>query len=275
MDEQAYLHNPENKIKPVVGIILTRHVIDVVTNRYWNMSVKCLQNCCPGIPIIIIDDNSDVNVLKAFENYKNVKILRSDLTGRGELLPFVYLLKYHFFDNALILHDSVFLNKAINLKILVAQKVKAMSLWHFDADHENMSERLRIASTLKNVNQIQDMLSLSSQTSMFRHQNEKWYGCFGAQCFINTAFLQEIETKYRITNMIHVIKSRKHRQCLERILGCIFSKEFPLKKYTKRLSILGNIVHYQSFGNYTFSNYIHDKANGQILLPVSKVWTGR
>ena len=95
------------------GFIITRHVNSESTNRYWNHSVKCLRTLYPLKKIIIIDDNSNYNFVKADFNYKNIEIIQSEFKGRGELLPYYYYLKNKFFENAVILHDSVFFHKRV------------------------------------------------------------------------------------------------------------------------------------------------------------------
>ena len=97
-----------------MGFIISRHVRDVTTNYYWNFAVQSIRKHYPHLQIVIIDDNSDYNFVKQFTEYTNVKIINSEFNGRGELLPYIYLLKYRFFENALIMHDSVFIHKPIN-----------------------------------------------------------------------------------------------------------------------------------------------------------------
>jgi len=255
-----------------MGIIITRHVYNVKTNCYWNLSVQTIRKYYPSIPIVIIDDNSNLDYVKEFNNYTNIKIIHSEFKGRGELLPYLYLLKYRFFNNALIMHDSVFIHRRINFDNIIKKGTKVLPLWYFYPDKENLTNRIKIASSLNNFWLLKNDLELTD-TLMF--QIDKWYGCFGVQCFINLNFLFHIESKYRITNLINSIKCRSDRQCLERIMGCIFSKEFNVKgKYGSGNSLLGNIMTYQRFG-YSFEEYIHDLKHNNIKKPVVKVWTGR
>ena len=170
------------------------------------------------------------------------------------------------------MHDSVFIHKRINFDNIINKGIKVLPLWYFYPDKENLIGRLHIASSLKNFGVLKNDLELSDNL-MF--QMDKWYGCFGAQCFINLGFLFYIENKYKISNLIHLVKNRSDRQCLERIMGCIFSKEFKVRgKKGIRKSLLGNIMTYQRFG-YSFEEYISDLRRNNINKPVVKVWTGR
>ena len=100
------------------GFIITRHVNSENTNRYWNHSIKLLRIFYPTKKIVIIDDNSNTNFLKADYEYSNVEIIQSEFPGRGELLPYYYFIKNKFFENAIILHDSVFFHKRIHFELL-------------------------------------------------------------------------------------------------------------------------------------------------------------
>jgi hypothetical protein len=102
---------------------------------------------------------------------------------------------------------------------------------------------------------------------------EKWYGCFGLQTYINHNFLLKIEKKYNISNMISSVLCRADRCCLERILGCIFTQEYP--KLLQIKSLLGDITLSKNWRKYTFEKYIANFKKGIVEDNVIKVWTGR
>jgi hypothetical protein len=251
------------------GFIITRHVNSEQTNNYWNHSVKLINTFYPNTKIIIIDDNSNQDLVKAEFEYPNVQIIQSEFPGRGELLPYYYYIKNKFFDNAVIIHDSVFIHKKINFEKL--EHFNVIPLWHFDADKENVDNTVRIAKYLKNSYNICDKIRIN-EVKLLGMSNDIWYGCFGCQSFINHNFLLSLENKYSLTNMISGVLCRKDRCCLERIIGCIFFTENPKIIYQK--SIFGKILKYLKFG-YTFNEYQNNLKKGTILRPVIKVWTGR
>lgn len=252
------------------GFIITRHVNSEITNKYWNNSIKLLKFFYPNKKIVIIDDNSDSNFLKSDFDYNNVEIIQSEFPGRGELLPYYYFIKNKFFENAVILHDSVFFHKRIHFEKL--NGVKAIPLWHFIKDKENLSNTLKIIEKLKNNVIIKDKLEIN-QNIMFSLTHSKWYGCFGCQSYINHSFLLHIEQKYNISSLTNVIKNRSDRCCLERIIGCIFYTESPKIITTK--SILGDIMIYHLWGTYNYNMYENNLKKGTIPRGVIKVWTGR
>ena len=250
------------------GFIITRHVNSERTNKYWNQSVKCLRTLYPFTKIIIIDDNSNYDFVKADFEYKNVEFIQSIFKGRGELLPYYYYIKNKFFENAVILHDSVFFHKRVNFEKFLG--INVIPLWFFYPDKENVNNTLRISNKLANSYPIQQKISLND--SLLGLQHTKWYGCFGVQSFINHNFLIYLENKYKLTNMITAVTCRIDRCSLERIFGCIFFTEN--NKIHSRKSIFGDIMKYHKWG-YSYDQYENDFKNRRIPKVVVKVWTGR
>ena len=251
------------------GVIMTRHVTSNETNHYWNYAIKCLRRIYPNMKIVIIDDNSNYQFVKSYHEYRNVDIIQSEFKGRGELLPYIYYIKQPFFENALIMHDSVFIHSHINFEKLIGEHIKVMPLWFFHPDKEDLDNRLRIASNLKNAYSITNQLNLNDNVLGMPHL--KWYGCFGVQCFINREFLLYLQNKYSITNLIHSVHNRQDRQCLERIFGCLFSTEY---KGSSKKALLGDIMKYQQYG-YSYKQYVNDIKKGRLPRRIVKVWTGR
>jgi len=250
------------------GFIVTRHVNSVKTNNYWNHCVKLIRSLYPFRKIVIIDDNSNYKYVNSEFDYKNVEIIQSEFPGRGELLPYYYFLKYRFFENAIIIHDSVFFHKRIPFEKL--DGVKVLPLWFFNPDKENFENTKRISKNLKNNISIET--KVSKEINVLGLNVDKWYGCFGVQSYINLEFLEYIENKYRINNLITAVTCRKDRCSLERIFGSIFFSESP--KLLNAKSLFGNIMKYQKWG-YTYDEYMVDLKRGTLPRAIVKIWTGR
>ncbi len=255
------------------GFIITRHVNSETTNKYWNQSVKLIRQHYPFRQIKIIDDNSNYSFVKADFDYKNIEVIQSEYPGRGELLPYIYFLRFKWFDNAIITHDSVFIHSRIPFETF---SFPVMPLWHHVYDKENLPNLLRIASKLKNNVNIKAFLNKSdtnlSPLGMITN-DAKIKLCFGVQSYINLKFLEKLEDKYEITRLVDVINCRTDRCGLERIMGLLFCQEYPdLKKIN---SLFGSIFnHYKTF-NYNYDKYINDFVNKKIPHKFVKVWTGR
>ena len=249
------------------GFILTRHVNNDSTNKYWNTCVRHLNAIYPTNSIVIIDDNSNPQFVKAEDEYKNVTIVQSEFPRRGELLPYYYFYRHKYFDNAVIIHDSVFFQSKINFHILEKSQIKVLPLWHFNVQkYENSENTIRLAYTLKNNVKI---ISMNHNEFLgLDLNNTKWSGCFGVQSYINHQFLSFLQTKYQIFNLLTVVNKRSDRCCLERLFAIIFYIEYPILMKLK--SLLGSIERYCKWG-ITYDEYIKNKYK----LPIVKVWTGR
>jgi hypothetical protein len=251
------------------GFIITRHVNSIKTNRYWNQSIKLIRTLYPYKKIVIIDDNSKQHFVKPDYDYKNVEVIQSEFPGRGELLPYYYYLKYKWFENAIILHDSVFIHKKIDFD-KIQQPV--FPLWHFDYDKENIHNILRICSQLKNSHKLTNIVSNNNINILGFNSFNNFACCFGVQTYIKHSFLLLLEQKYGISNLINHVKTRTDRCSMERIMGLLFCLEHPsLLKYK---SLLGNILSTGNWG-YSFEDYQTAIKKRKPIKAVVKVWTGR
>ncbi len=268
------------------GFILTRHVTSEKTNAYWNRSASLLLRFYPTRQIIIIDDASNYDyVLESKEMLRaisagKVVVVQSEYPGRGELLPYIYLLRHKYFENAVILHDSVFLHARINIEELIRKHIRVMPLWHFSPDRENVENTSRLVNHLSPssaaqaiYNKIQHDGPKHGGIGRFAFPHDRWWGCFGCQAFIHAPFLQAIEDKYHMSRLLQGVHCRADRCCVERILGAIFSAESG-GQIQVRHSLFGDIQKYQTWG-YSYDNYLSDIARGKLPRIVVKVWTGR
>ena len=257
------------------GFIITRHVNSEKTNKYWNQSVKLIRTIYPLRKIIIIDDNSNQQFVKTDFNYQNVTIIQSEYHGRGELLPYVYYLKYKWFPNAVIIHDSVFIHKRIRFDNL---NINVLPFWHHSYDNENQNNIVRIAAGLTNnkkliykIRQNQpNNIVLKLQTTS---SNDKVNLCFGCQCYIKLPFLERLQQKYNITNLVNMVYNRTDRCSLERVLGLIFCEELPY--LTKIGSLFGDIMAKPRAFHYNYDDYECELKNRKKMTAMVKVWTGR
>lgn len=263
------------------GFIITRHVNSEITNKYWNQCVRCIRQFYPFKKIVIIDDNSNQDLIKADFEYINVEIIQSEYPGRGELLPYVYFLRRHFFDNAVIIHDSVFFHKRVKFESIIKKGVFVLPLWHFDSQNDpdtvGNNNTMRIASSLKNggfiQNRFRTVVSKNHINILGLPTEKKWFGCFGVQSFINYSFLCVLQQKYSITNLLNVVKNRNDRCSLERIMAIMFYAEYPILSKIK--SLLGGIFEYIRWG-YTYDEYVRNiMIQNRVERPIIKVWTGR
>ena len=230
------------------GFIITRHVNSQQTNLLWMECVQQIKARYPSTPIVIIDDNSDYRFVKNV-NVANCIVVQSEYPKRGELLPYFYLLKHRWFKKAVILHDSVFVQKPLEL-------VENVALWQFNHHYEDFNEEQKMLGMLTN-----------SEPLLEAHRTNQFNGMFGVMSVVTLDFLDKLEQRYAFTNWIHYVSSRKHRMCLERAMGVLFSVENPAP------SLFGNIFEYCQWG-ITYTQYARNRAPFQ-RYPLVKVWSGR
>ena len=238
------------------GFIMMRHVNSEITGKYWIECYNCIRKYYKN-KIIIIDDNSNYDYINNIELF-NCEIIKSEFLKRGELLAYYYLYKYKFFKKAVIIHDSVFINKYINFNDFTDIKF----IWYFTHDWDTELGELELINRINNKN-IKD----------YYYEKDKWYGCFGLQTIIDYNFLEKIVIKYNIFKLFEYIDNRQIRMDFERIFGLICFYEN--KNLINEISLYGKIHHYIHWG-YTYDNYISDKNNNKLdHLDIIKVWSGR
>ena len=251
----------------MLGFIILRCVKSEVHNNYWIECYNCIRNFYPDNKILIIDDDSNYDFIKN-DNIilTHTQIIDSEFKGSGELLPYYYFLKNKFCDKAVIIHDSVFIQKYIDFSN------NNIFLWHFDnhIDSNEKNEKLLIEKLDNNNNVLE------------YYMKKEWNGIFGGMSIITYDFLKLIDNTYNISILLKYIKCRNRRMRFERVFACIFlyeknneNNENNNDNYdNKDPSLFGNILKYCKWG-YTYDKYIEDKNNNTIHKSIIKVWSGR
>jgi hypothetical protein len=230
------------------GFIMLRYVNNSDTNKYWIECYKCIRTFYPENMIVIIDDNSNKDYLTNEELY-NTTIIESEFPRRCELLPYYYYLNNNFFDTAVIIHDSVFINKYIDFNV---EKYKFIWNFYHNWDCEE--------NEIKMINLYEDEKLLA-----FYKNKSLWDGCFGGMSIIKHDYLKRVDSKYKLDKLLNVISSRSNRQDFERVIGCLLQKEYNSEP------LLGNIHVYL---NWDCNNSFDTKEKLKHL-PISKIFTGR
>jgi len=229
-----------------LGFIILRNVMNEDTNKYWNLCYDRIRKFYPENYILIIDDNSNYKYINNRELYKTI-IINSEYPKRGELLPYYYYLKNKLFDTAVIIHDSVFINKYIDFKINNYKMI-----WDFEHKWDQEQDETEMIKIFDD-NELLD----------FYINKKLWKGCFGCMSIITHEYLTFINNKYDISLLLDKVLNRYNRCSFERIIGVL------LQKNCKELPLLGDIMKYCKFGTK------FNKLNSLKKLPIIKIWTGR
>lgn len=265
------------------GFILTRHVINKETNKYWNHCIDCIRKFYPEHKIVVVDDNSiqeyvkrEKEIIQTETTDENIEYVQSEFPGSGELLPYYYLWKNQYFEYAVIIHDSLFFQQRIQFEVLInEQKVKtAISFWNFGINHlhsPDLDKAHNYSKLLKNNHRILPLLETNNIFLQFSIKTTKWKGCFGLQSFICSSFISLLQDKYNLFSLLPIIKTRKDRIAIERLIGVLFYLE---SDSNKNKSFMGDIQKdYKGFYNFTWSGY--ERGLYKNTYPLIKVWTGR
>jgi hypothetical protein len=255
------------------GFVITRHVKSEKTNKYWNECYTCIRKLYPTNIVIIIDDNSNYEYVKTLPDtplITNVFFIQSEFPGRGELLPYYYLNKYKLFQTAIIIHDSVFIQKPIPTPSI--SKVKFIwnfqHFWEKPPNPDLTGEIKNIISKL-NPEHTQRLLELYEK-------KEQWTGSYGVMSIINTEYISStLDKTYHLFNLLDHISTRTHRCCLERVFGLVCSDSIQ----TQVPTLLGDIHHYiNQYCNWDcdYDQYINEKNSIKLQqFPIIKTHSGR
>jgi hypothetical protein len=229
-----------------IGFIILRHVKNEITNNYWVLCYDCIRNFYPENLILIIDDNSNYQYITKKDLYKTT-IINSEYPGRGELLPYYYYLHNKLFETAVIIHDSVFINKPIDLSVN-----KYKFIWDFNHDWDQINDETV-------------MIKLFNDAELLRFYENKhlWKGCFGGMSIIRHDYLVYVNNKYDISKLLNYVLTRYNRCSFERVIACLLQCNEPKE------TLLGDMANYCMWG-VAFKDI--DYWNH---LPLIKVWTGR
>jgi hypothetical protein len=248
--------------KSYVFVIL-RHLRRPQDNDLWISSYNSIRKYYTN-KIIIIDDNSTINTVngKLFQT----EVIPSDFSGAGEILPYYYFLQSHWADNMIFFHDSMFLNRPFRDAEL--QREVAFH-WHFTPN--GFDDTRKITSYLSLLHNHKEVMEF------YQQPNAVWKGCSGGATIMNYDVLVALETKYKVfTILTMAIKTRKERECFERVFGILLYVEGLVND--QNCSNFGDIMRYPNAfesENNNLETAAHQVRQRGYDTAVLKVWRGR
>ena len=248
------------------GFIICRHVNKKSVDEYWKEAVRCIRRFHPMTTIAIIDDYSDPEMIDKEEeqnilmNDTRIIIVQSEFKGAGELLPYYYFHKYRWFEYAMIIHDSVFLNSSMTSILLnmYNTNLNVAFLWMFG--DRNSDDSKMIDDYLQSLDRREVLLKT--------RRLDTWKGCFGVMTCIRLSLIDKFVEDHRLFDiLLPKVKTKKDRETLERVVSIIIHAHVGGEVET----FFGDIHRFCRWG-YKFDDYKKNKLNH---LPIIKVWTGR
>ena len=256
------------------GIVMCRCMKSPHHIWYWYTNVIHIRQVYPHTPIVIIDDHSKEEyrlLCRSVEmSVPKLSVIKSDLPpGRGELLPFYYLHKYKYFDKALLIHDSMFLQHNIDNDIHL-QYPGFQFLWHFKSTYRHEEPTQYLIDNMKfSPDVYKDINDLYSSDS-------RWVGCFGTAMVITHSALNMLESRFNaFSRLSELVDTRDKRSGLERVIPFMLMMICGKQKGTDYYGMYGDIMsnHPMSF-RLSFDVYCQHKKELD-KLPIVKVWSNR
>ena len=239
------------------GFIIIRHISSSETNEYWKECYTCIRKFYPLNHILIIDNDSNYKYVTPFD-IVNTTIIQSEYKNARELTAYLYFLKTKLFDTAIIFQDSVFLNSTVRF-----EEHTNKFLCDFEHTWDDPVNELDLISKLDN----------NSNLVEFYNTKHLWKGCFGSMSVISYTFLDAINKKYNLFNLIPYISNRTHQMCIERVIAVlILYEKYQGKDITEDISVFGNAHKNLIFWGFTFADY---KKSNLEFRNIYKVFTGR
>lgn len=251
------------------------HIREPENKEMWKEAVRCIRNLYNN-QIIIIIDNCDTESLGINDNdypTTNIKFVNlNEFKGAGEYLPFYYLYKYKPAKKAIILQDSIFIQKKFFNDNEIKEIKDVKFLWHFDiCKHENYPILLELLDNLENKESLIELYN----------NKDSWNGCFGLAIIITLEFLEFLNDKYDFIKLITFFNDinknyyKKLRCAFERIFAllCFNELKWNVNDITK-YSFNGNIIDHNKYYSYNFDNY-KNKIGFENNPVVIKCWNHR
>ena len=230
------------------GFIIIRHVNSRLTDLYWKECYRCIRKW-HNEPILIIDDSSTSDLTEDIMLTNCTIIYDKKYPGRAELLPYYYFHLLHPFEQAIIIHDSVFIQEKMTV---IDEPVQF--LWHFSKMYD-----------YDIVDYIHQLIQGNYYDALKRIYDGHYTGCFGIMSMMKWSFLDQLQKTHSLFSLLDKVLSRINRCALERALALMIYHMYP-----NVTSIYGDIHAYIQWG-YTFHQYIQEKQSHAIV----KVWSGR
>ena len=240
-----------------IGFIITRCVHFEEHNVLLNECISCIRSFYPLNTIVIIDDYSSIDFDTS--SMTNIIVEKSQVSkGCGELLPYIYLHKNKYFEKAIIIHDSVFINSVIDTSTTTVQY-----LWSF-GEHEPY---YRVYTEF-----LLSLLHIDKDIYIKKEWQDQ--GCFGTMCVITLSFLEELFDMFPLPMLAPFITIRVHCMCLERVFAICCFLFFKNRSISLQPSLYGSIVDYMPYGT-SYNEYIQNKQHYTSIYPIIKVWISR
>jgi len=232
----------KNRIIPEFGIIIISYQINDNTFIVLKKGIEHIIELYPNVPIIVIDDYSPIPIKNRLESYSNVKVALSDKKGLAEIAPYIYMNNYKPFKKVLILHDKYHILKPIDL-LYSEQPIRFVKYANNHIrDWSNIEESPTEYNIINNIRTHDDkIIDFVKNTYDVNHpfyeyfmniysNKQEWTVCLGIMSFITLEFIEELQEKTNLMNIIEKLNDRRDRMVLESLftIQCLYTGKIDL-----------------------------------------------
>lgn len=210
------------------GFIIPTHITSPQILKHVRENIDSIKLLYPSQKIVMINDHSP---LKNWENiFNDILIVNApeNLRGSGEMLPYWYFYNNKLFDYAIILNDGCRANK-----VLSKVEYNLKFLWFFNYQFGWNSSPCPPRSEEKHIKTHEDEIlhvigGISDKyiSDIIRReyfQKHKWVCCYASMSIISHEYLCQLQQALKFVDLIHLIKTRRDRMCLETLIGVYHS----------------------------------------------------
>lgn len=240
-------------------------------SEYWKECYSSIRKFYPDKKIIIIDNNSDNNLIDLSFELINCEVINSEIPESGFFAPFYYLLTKKFdFETGIILHDGMIFTDYIDFNSVKLCKF----FWHF-------TSRCLQISVHDFMKELKD-----SQSILDAYYTNNWVSSLGATGVFNISFLKKLEEKHEITRLKNKIKANLDITDWERLIGIIMYANCKPFEYSYFNDCVTDAINTPGVNNngvyvdridwaYSYEQYLVDKSVNNLRKPLVKIFGRR
>jgi len=244
----------------MIGFIILRHVVSNESNSYWKECYKCIRRFYDN-PILIVDDFSNEFLNEDIDLINCTVVYDTEYKGSGIALPYYYFHKMKPFDQAIIIHDTAFIQKKIDFELTEEENIRF--IWSYD--------KMEFINTLDvNLHHLcNNMIGYMDMMKLIHDDVREYEGCFGGMCVIKWDFLDKIANEHKLfEDTLQIINEKKDRKAFEKLISLLaYNSDDNMTS-----SYFGNFTKYSSNLSVTYTEYMTGYYSDY---PVIKVSTGR
>lgn len=218
-----------------LGFIIPSYCDSDLHLAQLNRCIHSIRRFHPNETILVINDYSKVDISSITNQYNNIQIIDSPCKGAGDMVTYMVYRDHPLFKKAVIIQDSMALEKKID-RLETIDTIQY--LWYFTNHRlhwsiiEEPQNEYNISHNIKNHDDLVlhciDTLVQKEDFKKFAkdlyHEKDKWSGCFGCLSIVNYSFLEELNNKTGIIEILSQMNNNRLRRAAESIfaLACLF-----------------------------------------------------